>query len=129
MRYEHLLSPLTVAGKTFKHRMVASPAMAGIIAPDGAFPEDQYRIYEQKAAGGCACVCIGETEVNFVYGNKSGFPPRVDYDDPTSRQAREWRRHADMIHSCARQAISGKTAQGAKARATAQTRWWPMTAR
>ena len=99
MRYEHLLSPLTVAGKTFKHRIVASPAMAGIIAPDGAFPEDQYRIYEQKAAGGCACVCIGETEVNFTYGNKSGFPPRVDYDDPTSRQAREWRRHADMIHS------------------------------
>ena len=89
MRYEHLLSPLTVAGKTFKHRIVASPAMAGIIAPDGAFPEDQYRIYEQKAAGGCACVCIGETEVNFTYGNKSGFPPRVDYDDPTSRQARE----------------------------------------
>ena len=73
MRYEHLLSPLTVAGKTFKHRIVASPAMAGIIAPDGAFPEDQYRIYEQKAAGGCACVCIGETEVNFTYGNKSGF--------------------------------------------------------
>ena len=41
---------------SFKHRIVASPAMAGIIAPDGAFPEDQYRIYEQKAAGGCACV-------------------------------------------------------------------------
>lgn len=98
MKYEHLLSPITVAGKTFKHRMVASPAMAGIVTPDGAFPEDQYHIFEQKAAGGCASVCIGETEVNFAYGNKSGFPPKIDYDAPNSRQAREWRRHAQMIH-------------------------------
>lgn len=99
LKYSHLMSPLEVAGKLYKNRMVASPAMAGLIMPDGAFPHDQYRIYEQKAAGGCASVCIGETEVNFTYGNKSGFPPRTDYDDVSSRQFREWRRHADMIHS------------------------------
>ena len=99
MEYTHLMSPLMVAGKLYKNRMTASPAMAGLILPDGAFPADQYRLYEQKAAGGCASVCIGETEVNFVYGNKSGFPPPTDYEDFTSRQAREWRRHADMIHS------------------------------
>ncbi len=97
--YMHLLQPLRVAGKIYKNRMVASPAMAGIITPDGAFPEDQYRTYEKKAAGGVASVCIGETEVNFVYGNKSGFPPRIDYDDYSSRQFREWFRHAEMIHS------------------------------
>ena len=99
MEYSHLMSPLSVAGKLYKNRMVASPALAGLIMPDGAFPLDQYQHYEQKAAGGCASVCIGETEVNFVYGNKSGFPPRTNYDDYTSRQFREWRRHADMIHS------------------------------
>jgi 2,4-dienoyl-CoA reductase-like NADH-dependent reductase (Old Yellow Enzyme family)/NADPH-dependent 2,4-dienoyl-CoA reductase/sulfur reductase-like enzyme len=79
--------------------MVASPAMAGLIMPDGAFPKDQYQIYQQKAAGGAASVCIGETEVNFTYGNKSGFPPATDYTDFTSRQFREWRRHSEMIHS------------------------------
>lgn len=99
MNYPHLMRPLEVAGKLYKNRMVASPALAGLIMPDGAFPDDQYRIYEQKAAGGCASVCIGETEVNFTYGNKSGFPPATDYDDLHSRQFREWCRHADMIHS------------------------------
>lgn len=99
MSFEHLMAPITIAGKTYKNRMVASPAMAGLIMPDGAFPMDQYRIYEQKAAGGVASVCIGETEVNFTYGNKSGFPPATDYTDFNSRQFREWRRHADMIHS------------------------------
>ena len=98
MSYEHLLQPLTVAGRTYKNRMTASPALAGIICPDGAFPEEDYRVVERKAAGGCASVCIGETEVNFVYGNKSGFPPRIDYTDWSGRQFREWRRHADMIH-------------------------------
>ena len=98
MNYPHLMSPLPVAGKLYKNRMTASPAMAGLILPDGAFPEDQYRLYEQKAAGGCASVCIGETEVNFTYGCKSGFPPATDYTDYTSRAFREWRRHADMIH-------------------------------
>ncbi len=99
MNYPHLMRPLEVAGKLYKNRMVASPAMAGLILPDGAFPDDQYRLYEQKAAGGCASVCIGETEVNFTYGNKSGFPPATDYEDFDSRPFREWRRHADMIHS------------------------------
>ncbi|MDO4853752.1 MAG: NADH-flavin oxidoreductase, Old yellow enzyme family protein, partial [Clostridia bacterium] len=98
MSYEHLLQPLTVAGRIYKNRMTASPALAGIICPDGAFPEEDYRVVERKAAGGCASVCIGETEVNFVYGNKSGFPPRIDYTDWSGRQFREWRRHADMIH-------------------------------
>lgn len=99
MGFEHLMSPITIAGKTYKNRMVASPALAGLIMPDGAFPMDQYRIYEKKAAGGAASVCIGETEVNFTYGNKSGFPPATDYTNLKSRQFREWRRHADMIHS------------------------------
>lgn len=99
MSYVHLMSPITVAGKTYKNRMVASPALAGLIMPDGAFPIDQYRHYEQKAAGGCASVTIGETEVNFVYGNKSAFPPPTDYRDLKSRQFREWCRHASMIHS------------------------------
>ena len=99
MSFDHLLSPLTVAGKTYKHRMVASPALAGVIAPDGAFPPDQYAHYEAKAAGGCASVTIGETEVNFTYGNKAAFPPPTDYDDIGSRQFREWCRHAQMIHS------------------------------
>lgn len=99
MSYVHLMSPIKVAGKTYKNRMIASPALAGLIMPDGAFPEDQYRHYEQKAAGGCASVTIGETEVNFVYGNKSAFPPPTDYRDFQSRQFREWCRHASMIHS------------------------------
>ena len=99
MEFPHLMSPITVAGKTYKHRMVASPALAGVITPDGAFPPDQYRHYEAKAAGGCASVCIGETEVNFDYGNKAGFPPPTDYTDLNSRQFREWCRHAQMIHS------------------------------
>lgn len=99
MSFEHLLSPLTVAGKTYKHRMVASPALAGVITPDGAFPMDQYAHYEAKAAGGCASVCIGETEVNFTYGCKAAFPPPTDYEDLGSRQFKEWARHAQMIHS------------------------------
>ena len=98
MAFEHLLSPITIAGKVFKNRMLASPALAGIITPDGAMPAENYRAYEQKAAGGCACVCIGETEVNFVYGNKSGFPPATDYGDLKSRQFRTWRRLSGLIH-------------------------------
>ena len=72
MNHPHLMSPLVVAGHTYKHRMVASPALAGIVTPDGAFPPDQYKHYEAKAAGGCAAVTIGETEVNFTYGNNLG---------------------------------------------------------
>jgi 2,4-dienoyl-CoA reductase-like NADH-dependent reductase (Old Yellow Enzyme family)/thioredoxin reductase len=69
--YDHLLAPLTVAGKTYRNRIGASPV--GRLMP---MPEYDFiiRDYEQKAEGGCSVVSVGECFVDAEHAWRENEP-------------------------------------------------------
>lgn len=96
-RFKHLLSPLVVAGKVYKNRITAAPAIHGVVAPNGLIRMRGLNSWEAKAAGGCACVCVGEVDVDHDYGNTSLFPPPTDFTLYEGPQFEGWRTHASTI--------------------------------
>jgi 2,4-dienoyl-CoA reductase-like NADH-dependent reductase (Old Yellow Enzyme family)/NADPH-dependent 2,4-dienoyl-CoA reductase/sulfur reductase-like enzyme len=72
--YEHLLSPITIAGKTYRNRIGQSP-MGGL----PPFPDYSFVIEElvERARGGCAVIHIGECAIDDEYSSRS--PDKHDW--------------------------------------------------
>lgn len=63
--YPHVFSPLTIRGKTYKNRLIAAPTMfAHSIFTIPKMRKNVYRMVEDRAKGGFACVSTGEHPVN-----------------------------------------------------------------
>lgn len=95
----HLLSPITISGKTYRNRITASPASAPVITPEGLLRMYVFNNHMLKAAGGCASVCLGEMDVDEEYANNTNYPPIPDFKVFEGPQFDGWRRYADTIHS------------------------------
>ena len=66
IKYPNLFSPVTIRGKVYKNRMIAAPTMfvhASYFIPE--IKENLYRMVENRAKGGFACVSTGEMPLNF----------------------------------------------------------------
>lgn len=82
MKFEHLLSPMQVGNRTYRNRVVSAPMAFGLIVQNPEAREFTYRKLESSAAGGNACVIVGETDVNFVDAVRiPGFRP-FDFAKP-----------------------------------------------
>lgn len=58
--YPHLCSPITIAGKTFPHRMFSAPMGGTDITNDGCIGPKSAAFYELRAKGGAAAVTVSE---------------------------------------------------------------------
>ena len=82
MALDYLLSPMKVGNKTYRNRIVSAPMAFGLIVQDPMARDFTYRKLEGPAAGGNACVIVGETDVNFVDAVRiPGFRP-FDFGKP-----------------------------------------------
>ncbi len=93
--YQHLLQPLTVGPLTFRNRIVASPTSIALLGDKGRITPDVIAYYEQKAAGGCAVVTVGESIVRIADGRS--HPRQIPLDDPDEISGLS--RLADAIHA------------------------------
>ena len=111
----NLLSPLTVRGKVYRNRITTAPALMGIqMAPDGVvISTDWLRDKIRHARGGVGAVCIGETDIDTVWGDRWNIREQdlsdpfmravsysyTDFSDPDGPQMNAWRNIAREIHS------------------------------
>lgn len=61
--FQHLLSPLTVRGHTYKNRIVSAP-MGGVFLENGHADPESMEIIRGKMRGGAAAFIVGETSVS-----------------------------------------------------------------
>lgn len=64
--YPHLCSPITIAGKTFPHRMFSAPMGGTDITNDGCIGPKSAAFYELRAKGGAEAVTVSECMVHPV---------------------------------------------------------------
>ncbi|MBN1905567.1 MAG: FAD-dependent oxidoreductase [Deltaproteobacteria bacterium] len=64
-KFDHLFSPLTVGGFTYKNRIESAPMAFALIACNREAADKSFRKLEAPARGGYACVAVGELDVNF----------------------------------------------------------------
>ena len=102
----HLISPLTVRGKTYPNRLCSAPSLIGIsMGPDGVMLRpDSFELKLSYARGGMGEVCIGETHVDSEYaprnhvamGGKPEYCPFEEFDSPAHNT---WRHCAEQMHN------------------------------
>lgn len=61
LKYPHLFEPIRLEKTLFRNRMFASPVSGRALGTQNRPNADCIAFYEQKAMGGIASVCIGET--------------------------------------------------------------------
>lgn len=112
---KNLLSSLEVRGKVYRNRITTAPALMGIqMTPDGVvISTDWVRDKIRHARGGVGAVCIGETDIDTVWGDRwniraqnlsDPFMRAVSYSyTDTSKldgpQMNAWRNVAREIHN------------------------------
>lgn len=97
-RLPHLTSELIIQGKSYKNRITAAPMGASASPEDGAIPDFVLSGYNERAKGGCAAVCVGETHVPGIYADRLGEFPPTDYTKTEGPQSDGWRRYSSGIH-------------------------------
>ena len=97
--FKYLLSPITVRGKTFKHRITASPTgTSQVRVRDGAVPEEELVTLRNKVAGGFSLVSIGETPIDGEFAKKVGWCAHTDFTRLDTPQFEGWKRYCEAAH-------------------------------
>lgn len=96
--FEHLFSPIQVGSVLYKNRIASTPLGNTSVKPDGTYPAASFKVYEDRARGGCAEVSASETVVDFQYGSRIFVPP-VDFTDAESAHNKGLREYTGMLHS------------------------------
>ena len=96
--FEHLFSPIRVGSVTYKNRVASTPLGNTSVRKDGTYPAASFKVYRDRAEGGCAEVSASETIVDFKYGSRVFVAP-VDYSDFDSAHLKGLREYTDMLHS------------------------------
>jgi 2,4-dienoyl-CoA reductase-like NADH-dependent reductase (Old Yellow Enzyme family)/thioredoxin reductase len=78
-KFDHLFSPLTVGGFTYRNRIESAPMAFALIACNPEAADKSFRKLEAPARGGYACVAVGELDVNFRDAIRIPLPP-VDFN-------------------------------------------------
>lgn len=80
---KHLLAPLNVRGHIYRNRITTAPALMGIaMTPDGVvISSDWLKDKIRHARGGVGAVCIGETDIDTVWGDRWNITAQ-DLSDP-----------------------------------------------
>ena len=94
-KYPLLLSPITLAGLTLKNRIFSAPTSLAELGPGARYSRENIEYYKLRAAGGCACVCVGEVIVDLENGKS--HPQQIGIDDPGNATA--FCQLTDAIHS------------------------------
>ena len=98
MKYEHLLSPMTIRGKVYRNRMIAAPTLfAHAVYFIPQIRENVYRMVECRAAGGFAAVSTGELPVNFEEGIAAFVERAVDYSKYEGEDFEHTKEYANRI--------------------------------
>ena len=112
---KNLLAPLNVRGHVYRNRITTAPALMGIaMTPDGVvISSDWLRDKIRHARGGVGAVCIGETDIDTVWGDRWNIRAQ-DLSDPFMRavsysytdfskldspQMNSWRNIAREVHN------------------------------
>lgn len=93
--YSNLLQTLEVGPLMFRNRIIASPTSVALLGDKGRITPEVIAYYEQKAAGGCAVVTVGESIVRIADGRS--HPRQIPLDDPD--EVTGLSRLADAIHA------------------------------
>lgn len=80
--YPYLGSPLQIAGRTLKNRMLSAPLSTPDIGPDENMTKDNIAFYGLRAKGGAACVTISEGIVHSATGKS--HTKHIQLDNPMS---------------------------------------------
>ena len=96
--FRHLFSPIQVGSVTYKNRVVSTPLGNTSVRQDGTYSAASFKVYVDRARGGCAEVSASETVVDFKYGSRVCVPP-VDYTAVDSAHNRGLREYTSMLHS------------------------------
>ena len=98
MKYEHLLSPMTIRGKVYRNRMIAAPTLfAHAVYFIPKIRENVYRMVERRAAGGFAAVSTGELPVNYEEGIAAFVDRSVDYTKYEGEDFEHTKEYANRI--------------------------------
>ena len=68
MHYNHLMTPGSIGGLTFKNRLLMSPMGTNLAQPDGHCGERIQSYYEARARGGVGGVIIGVAAIAWPQG-------------------------------------------------------------
>lgn len=80
--YPYLGSPLQIAGRTLKNRMLSAPLSNPDVGPDENMTKSNIAFYGLRAKGGAACVTISEGIVHSVTGKSHA--KHILLDNPLS---------------------------------------------
>lgn len=72
-KYPNLFSPIKIRGRVFKNRIISAPLGAWVFSPDNYTFDYAISMFEEKAKGGAAAVCVGHTEINYKDPDSDGF--------------------------------------------------------
>ncbi len=81
LKYPNLFSPLKVRGLLFKNRIISAPLGAWVFSPDNYMFDYAVSMFEEKARGGAAALCVGHTEINYHEADSDGFGLYFDLKD------------------------------------------------
>ena len=96
--YPHVFSPLTIRGKTYKNRLIAAPTMfAHSIFTIPKMRKNVYRMVEDRAKGGFACVSTGEHPVNAEEGTALFYVHPMDFTKYEGPDFEAMKEYADRI--------------------------------
>ena len=112
---KNLLAPLEVRGHVYRNRITTAPALMGIaMTPDGVvISSDWLRDKIRHARGGVGAVCIGETDIDTVWGDRWNIRDQdlsdpfmravsysyTDFSKPDGPQMNSWRNIAREVHN------------------------------
>ena len=93
-KYPHVFQPLKLRGLILKNRLFASPTSMDPTNPNASYGIENFNYYKLRAAGGAACVTIGEVMVDLDKGRSHPIQVGINRPESWSRFARM----ADVIH-------------------------------
>ena len=85
LKYPHLFSPITLAGKVFQNRIFASPTGTAYMTSDHIPIAEMNAYYERKAIGGAASVCVGDAVICSKHGRFNNG--HIALDNPSAQSA------------------------------------------
>lgn len=96
-KYPHLMSPITLAGVTFRNRIFGSPMGGTDITPDCCIGPKSVKFYELRAKGGAAAVTVSECVVHESDGSHMF---RLNLSTPGSLPSFTYTADAIRRHGC-----------------------------
>lgn len=80
MKYENLMSPLTIKTMELRNRVMMTPMGTNLANPDGSISEAHKNYYKLRAQGGVGLIIVENVCVSFPEGSNGTSQLRLDHD-------------------------------------------------